>query len=249
MNINKIENDNKVNVFLALIDASAFELLVSLVTPDDVAGKSYNDLTKLLEDYYKPKHSVVGERYTFSSCNQQENESVTDFILALKKLSINFEFGDSLKNTLRDRLLIGVQSPAIKTRLFSLTTTTDLTWDKACSEAQAMELAHNETKSCQSTPVVTQNVNRITKMWSDSPKSKQNKWSDSQKSRQKNANKQRKTCYRCNGQHNPDSCYAKTWSCHKCSKIGHILKACKSSRYQRYSSNTHQVGDSVNTVQ
>ena len=161
MNINKIENDNK--VFLALIDASAFELLVSLVTPDDVAGKSYNDLTKLLEDYYKPKHSVVGERYTFGSRNQQENESITDFILALKKLSINFEFGDSLKNTLRDRLLIVVQSPAIKTRLFSLTTTTDLTWDKACSEAQAMELAHNETKSCQSTLVVTQNVNRITK--------------------------------------------------------------------------------------
>jgi len=28
------------NVFLALIGASAFELLVSLVTPDDVAGKS-----------------------------------------------------------------------------------------------------------------------------------------------------------------------------------------------------------------
>ena len=40
MNINKINNDNKVNVFLALIGASAFELLVSVVTPDDVAGKS-----------------------------------------------------------------------------------------------------------------------------------------------------------------------------------------------------------------
>ena len=51
-----------------------------------------------------------------------------------------------------------------------------------------MELAHNETKSCQSTSVVTHSVNRITKKWSDSPKSKQNKWSDSQKSRQKNAN-------------------------------------------------------------
>jgi len=78
--------------------------------------------------------------------------------LALKKLSINCGFGDSLKNTLRDRLLIGVQSPAIKTRLFSLATTTDLTWDKAYSVAQAMELAHNETTSCQSTAVVTQSV-------------------------------------------------------------------------------------------
>ncbi|KAK2145951.1 hypothetical protein LSH36_644g00000 [Paralvinella palmiformis] len=126
MNINNIENDNKVNVVLALVGASAIELLVSLVTPDDVAGKSYNDLTKLLENYYKPKHSVVGERYTFGSRNQQENESVTDFILALKKLSINCEFGDSLKNTLMDRLLIGVRSSAIKTRLFSLATTTDL---------------------------------------------------------------------------------------------------------------------------
>ena len=39
------------NAFLALIGVSVFELLVSLVTPDDVAGKSYNDLTNLLEDY------------------------------------------------------------------------------------------------------------------------------------------------------------------------------------------------------
>ena len=79
------------NVFLALIGASAFELFVSLVTPDGVAGKGYNDLIKLLEEYYKPKHSVVGERFTFGSRNQRENESLTDFILALKKLSINCE--------------------------------------------------------------------------------------------------------------------------------------------------------------
>ena len=76
MNINKIENDNKVNVFLALIGASAFELLVPSVNPDDEAGKSYNDLTKLLEDYYKPKHSVVGERYTFASRNQQKMKAL-----------------------------------------------------------------------------------------------------------------------------------------------------------------------------
>jgi len=36
-----------------------------------------------------------------------------------------------------------------------------------------------------------------------------------------------------------------TWD--KCSKIGHIAKACKSSRYQKYSSNTHQRDDNVNT--
>ena len=70
MNINKIENNSKMNVSLALIGASAFELLMSLVTPDDEAGTSYNDTTKLFEDYYKPKHSVVGERYTFGSRNQ-----------------------------------------------------------------------------------------------------------------------------------------------------------------------------------
>ncbi|KAK2143131.1 hypothetical protein LSH36_874g01046 [Paralvinella palmiformis] len=157
MIINKIENDNKVNVILALSGAGVFELFMSLVTPDDVAGISYSDLANQLEEYYKPKQSVVGKIYTFCSRNQQEKESVTDFILALKKLRINCEFGDSLKTTLRDRLLIGVRSLSIKTRLFSLALTTDLSCGKACSEAQAMELAHNETKSCQSTLVVTQN--------------------------------------------------------------------------------------------
>jgi len=50
---------------------------VSLVTSEDVAGKSYNDLIKMLEDYYKTNHSVVGgERYHCGYSNQQEKEEL-----------------------------------------------------------------------------------------------------------------------------------------------------------------------------
>jgi len=67
----------------------------------------FYDLTKLLEDYWKRKQCYWW-RIHFGSRNQQENESVTDFILVLKKVRTNCEFGDSLWGT--DFLLVyGVQ--------------------------------------------------------------------------------------------------------------------------------------------
>ena len=39
-----------------------------------------------------------------------------------------------------------------------------------------------------------------------------------------------KTCYRCKGQHNPNSCPYKDSVCYGCGKKGHILKACRTSK-------------------
>jgi hypothetical protein len=152
-----------------------------------------------------------------------------------------------LKNTLRDRLLIGVRSPAIKTRLFSLATTTDLTWNKACSEAQTMKLAHNETKSCQSTPVVTQSLNRIT-IGGVTHRSQRKIKGMTHRSQDKRL--------LTNSIKHVIGVMVSIIQTVVMPRHGYVINVPKLdillkhvNHHDRYSSNTHQAGDSVNTVQ
>ena len=56
-------------------------------------------LTTALKDHYHPKPIVISERFSFHKRNQKEGE-VTDYVVALKKLSIDCEIGTSLQDAL-----------------------------------------------------------------------------------------------------------------------------------------------------
>ena len=114
--------------------------------------------------------------------------------------------------------------------------------------------AHNETKSCQSILVVTQGVNRITRKGvTHRSQTRQNKWSDSPS--------QDKRTLPNSVKHVIDVIVIDVMVSIKHVigiiqivvmprhghvinvPIGHIAEAYKSSHYQKYSSNTHQVDD------
>ncbi|XP_061892213.1 uncharacterized protein LOC133642088 [Entelurus aequoreus] len=67
------------------------------------------------------------KRFRFHKRNQEEGESVSQFIAVLKRLSEHCEFGLSLNDTIRDRLVCGLRSEAIQKRLL---TEADLTLEK-----------------------------------------------------------------------------------------------------------------------
>ena len=80
---NNVKGDQQKAVFLSCVGPEPFELLTSLVLPDDIFSKSYDDLTKMLGDYYKPKRNVISERKRFRECKQTKDESVNDYVLRL----------------------------------------------------------------------------------------------------------------------------------------------------------------------
>ena len=51
---------------------------------------------------------MIEERVKFSSRVRNANESVSMFVAELRKLTEYFEYGDSLNNMLRDRLVCGI---------------------------------------------------------------------------------------------------------------------------------------------
>ena len=84
---------------------TTFNLLRSLVQPDKPGDKSYEEIVTILGNHYSPKPLIITERFRFHKSNQEEGESVSQFVAVLKWLSEHCEFGLSLNDTMRDRLL------------------------------------------------------------------------------------------------------------------------------------------------
>lgn len=69
---------------------------------------------------------------------------MNEYVCELKKLSADCEFGDFLKEALRDRLVCGLKSEAIQKKLLS---EAKLDFDGAVRIATAMEIADKDTQS------------------------------------------------------------------------------------------------------
>ena len=61
-----------------------------------------------------PKPLVIAERYKFHKCNQEESQSIREFLAKLQKLAETCEFGNYRDEALRDRLVCDINSKATR---------------------------------------------------------------------------------------------------------------------------------------
>lgn len=134
----RIHNDVKVPTFLSVMGGKIFSLLRSLVQPDKPGTKSYDDIVKILGNHYSPKPLIIAERFRFHKRNQEEGESVAQFLAVLKRLSEHCEFGVALNDTIRDRLVCGLTSEFIQL------SEANLTLQKTIEIRTSMEMAARE---------------------------------------------------------------------------------------------------------
>ena len=120
-----------------------YSLLRSLIAPVKPTRKSYTDLARVLENHLKPKALIIAERLKFYERSQGNEESISDFIAAIRKLSLKCEFGEFLSEALRDRLVCGIQDVRIRKRL---PVEKDSTWDKALEISKSLEGIEIEAK-------------------------------------------------------------------------------------------------------
>ena len=133
----KRETDKKkVAVKISLIGKTAYSTLKDLCLPDLPADETYDQLTLILKDYYKPKVLEVAETYHFRhNTVQSETGSVAEYANKLKRLAVKCNFGPYLTRALRDQFGWGVRKKLISE---------DRTFDQALKVAQADELAEKE---------------------------------------------------------------------------------------------------------
>lgn len=66
-------------------------------------SKQYQEMVKILNDHFSPKPIIITERFRFHKRNQEEEESVAQYVAVLKKLSEHCDFGTYLLDALHDR--------------------------------------------------------------------------------------------------------------------------------------------------
>ena len=201
----------KRSIFLVSVGAKTYKLIRSLVAPADPKDKSYEELAKLVQDHYMPKPSAIVERFKFNTRSQQPGENIAMFLAELRHLTEHCEFGTTLDEMLRDRLVCGVRDIRIQRRLLA---EPKLTLKRSLDLALAIEAAEKD-------------VSEIQKGDSQEGNSSLNKVDVKV---EQGADLK---CYRCGGNHLPGNCYFKDVKCYACGKVGHLSRVCQGKKKGR----------------
>ena len=97
-------------ILLSVCGSSTYRLIRSLLAPVKPGEKSYSDIVALVTTHLNPKPSVIVQRFKFNCRVRGEVEPIADFVAALRALSEHCEFGMSLEDVLRDRLVCGINN-------------------------------------------------------------------------------------------------------------------------------------------
>ena len=155
--------------------------------------------------------STIVQRFYFNTRIQEMEETLSEFVAGLRRLSEYCQFAATLDGMLRDRLVCGIWNGHLQQRLLA---ETDLTFQNALDISQAIEAAERNARDQQAkqTPKPILALNHPTR-----PPYSQG--------RPKSSDKQTK-CYRCGSSHQARECPFKDAECHYCKRKGYIAKVC-----------------------
>ena len=185
----------------------------------------------VLKQHYNPTPSVIVQRYKckFHSHSRQPSETIATFMLELRSIAEFCNFGQTLDDMLRDRLVCGIGDNVIQKRLLA---EDPLTLAKAMELAQGMEVAAKNTATLlvETSGNITTNVNhpfsklckvKIFPVLNPNPGA-------TEVHRLNTTLTPTKPCSHCGKQdHLPRSCRFKEAKCHFCGKIGHLKRVCR----------------------
>ena len=118
-NANDTPKEKQVPIFLNVIGASTYALIRSLLAPSNPKEKSMDELVAALKSHFEPKRNIVAVRYRFYKRNQNQGESVADYVAELRRLATRCAFDSYLEDALRDRIVCGLRSEQMQKRLLT----------------------------------------------------------------------------------------------------------------------------------
>ena len=117
--------------------------------PEAVTSKTYQLLKGTLQRHYQAGIYILAERVTFASRYRKKGETVSQFLIALRAIAGNCDFGASLDERLRDQLAIGINNDYWQRELFRIHTTNEGTLQQVEASALVQEQAHNQQQKIQ----------------------------------------------------------------------------------------------------
>ncbi|UYV60521.1 hypothetical protein LAZ67_1001407, partial [Cordylochernes scorpioides] len=218
-------DEKKKAYLLTLMGSKTYGVLKNLCSPILPKDKTFDNLIDILKRHFSPKRSIVVERFIFFKRMQLKEESISDYLVEIKRLASSCNFGNFLEDSLRDKMVCGLYNAKIQNRILS---EGDISLAKVIEIALSMEAAEKNTKLFH----LEQGDDCVDKLRME---------------RKVESNFQNGKCKHCGKQHN-ELCRFKEAICFKCNKKGHIALICWSSRrnlrqHQNQPGNIHQIGD------
>ncbi|KAG8140648.1 hypothetical protein E2320_003323 [Naja naja] len=137
-NLSDIPSNRKKGYFLSFCRATVFDTATAMLAPQMVKAVSWEELQELLSNHYSLKPSRIACRHAFRQRSQAENESISEYMAALRSAALHCGFRDQLDDMLLDQLVCGVRDLRLQRRLLAKA---DLNLKQAIEEAQAAELS------------------------------------------------------------------------------------------------------------
>lgn len=197
----------------AVLGGDAFKLYVSLdKTGVDVS--TCEAVLKFLEETWKPRKSKMVSRAEFNTCFQHKEEPFSQYLVRLKQIITDCQYGNMKDELLCDRIVVGIVDQALREKL--LEKEDELNLANCLKVCKAQEASINYSSIINQT---TQRVkdNEVMQVWAQKPREKF-----------KNKENTSLSCKFCLGKHEfkKELCPAWGKKCRKCKKIGHFELAC-----------------------
>lgn len=180
-------------------------------TGDD---KDYKKALEKLDEYFSPKKNIDYEIFQFRQAKQKIDETTDQFATRLRKLAAHCEF-ENVNNEVKSAIIQNCRSKRL--RRFALREA-HLTLENLLSKARALENSEQQAQGIEKQLASTnihdefQEANRISRTT-------------------RNSGGKSLQCRNCGltWPHNDSPCPAKGQTCHKCKKLNHYARVCRSS--------------------
>ena len=124
----------------------AYKLIRDLGVPTKPTEKTFAELVRIVKHHLQLPPSTKVQRFYFNTRIQEMEETLSEFVAGLRRLSEYCQFAATLDDMLRDRLVCGIQDRHLQQRLLA---ETDLTFQKALDISQAIEAAERTARDIQ----------------------------------------------------------------------------------------------------
>ena len=194
--------EEKKAILLSSSGSKTYTLFRGLTAPAKPDDMTFAELVKLMKNHLSPKPNPIAERFRFNTCDRQPEESVANYVMELRRLTEHCEYGTSLNDMLRDRLVCGIKHDRIQQRLLS--EGAELTLERALQIAQSVESAIKQSTVIQNYQHRTEGVHKVSTQ-----------------------ERSYKDCFRRGGRHAADRCNFKNKECFFCKNIAQTARKCR----------------------
>ena len=229
--LSKIDEKNSEEERIMLL---ACALPVEIVTdiqrklkPTVLSKAKYADVEKHLLSLFSKKKSMVGAAVSFLARKQLSSESIEMYAKSLNELASQCDYGECCRNKLlRDVFISGLKSSKIMTA--TIQDAEGKSFDDVVKKAKLIEQVQSDVADISTPSQQTFSQNKVKKVEGERNNSKISPTY---------------VCIRCaaKGRHTADVCWARKVTCNACHNVGHIAKACKSSKNKKPSATNKEM--------